>query len=35
MTLGFVLEFLKNFGFGRLGRQIKWEVLVKRKGCKK
>jgi hypothetical protein len=35
MIIGFVLEFLKNFGFGGLGRQLKWEVLVKRKGCRK
>jgi hypothetical protein len=35
MIIGFVLEFLKNFGFGGLGRQIKWEVLVKRKGRRK
>jgi len=35
MIIGFVLEFLKNFGFGGLGRQFKWEVLVKRKGCRK
>jgi hypothetical protein len=35
MTLGFVLELLKNFGFGGHGRQVKWEVLVKRKACRK